>query len=36
LQAPLVEGLSLIPPSEVEMRPELIERLRKELDGTNG
>ena len=37
LPASLIEGLglALIPPDEVEMRPELVERLRKEHDNTN-
>lgn len=38
LPASLLEGLGLapVPPDEVEMRPELVERLRKEHDSTNG
>ena len=38
LPASLIEGLGLapVPPDEVEMRPELVERLRKEHDSTNG
>ena len=38
LPASLLEGLGLapVPPDEVEMRPELVERLRKERDSTNG